>query len=151
MAMSGRQRPIRVLMAVYMALMLPLCCCYTSAWATACCTPRQADTRRSAEGLHDHGHRDHDHQHPEGSQDPGVPAPAHQHGDESCDCGCDGVADRLTSLEASDNLTSSALAVQCSHHQVLRIVRRQLLQIPRSAAIPLPCNSLLQQHCALIV
>ncbi len=148
--MIGKHRLFRLLMAMYMALMIPLCCCFTSVWAAACCAPEQAQLQSHIERSHDHGHHDHDEKHPEGDQDNdhSVPSPEH---DGSCDCGCDDSMDRTAPVKASENFNWSVIAVHSQPYQAPQAIRRFQGLDYRQGDLPPPCNSLFRQHCAHIV
>lgn len=149
--MIGKYRTFRWLMAMYMVLMIPLCCCFSSAWATACCAPDLAQLQSHVEGPHDHGHHDHGEKHPDGGRDNnGKPIPSHEH-DGSCDCGCESSMDRTTPSQASEDLTWSVFAVQLLPHKVQQLTYYFQDLSFRQGAIPPSCNSLLRQHCAQIV
>lgn len=148
--MIGKQSTFRLLMSMYMALMIPLCCCFSSAWAETCCAPEQAQLPSHVEQPHDHGHHDHDEKHPDGNHDNGKPIPSHEH-DGSCDCGCDSSMDRTTPVKASEDLIWSVFAVQLLPHKVLQLTCCFQDLSFRQRAIQPSCNSLLCQHCAQIV
>lgn len=150
--MIGKHRTFRLLMAVYMALMIPLCCCFSSAWADGCCTPEQAELQTSVEQPHDHdhGHHDHDDQQPDGDQDNDDQVPSHDQ-DGSCDCGCDSSMDRPIPTKATENLNWSFVVVQYLPFEILQPSHRFQASYFRKQAYPPTCNSLLRLHCALIV
>ena len=149
--MIGKHRTFQLVMAMYMALMIPLCCCFSSAWADTCCAPEQAPLQSHVDRPHDHGHHDHDEKHPGGNQDNnGKPIPSHEH-DGSCDCLYASSMDRPTSSQASGDLIWSVFAVQLLPHKVQQLTYYFQDLSFRQGAIPPSCNSLLRQHCAQIV
>ena len=148
--MIGKQRTFRLLMVMYMALMIPMCCCFSSAWAAACCVPEQAQEQPHAERPHDHGHHEHDEKHLEGDRDNDEPIPTHED-DGSCDCGCDSSMDRTTPTKVTANPFWSITTVQCLPNEVFQPRQRFQDLCLHQQAFPPTCNSLLRQHCALLV
>ncbi len=142
----------RWVMTGYLAVLLPVCCCYTSALAGPNAPP------------HDHGHHGavgagHQHephhllgqQAPPGHNDPCDPR-SHDHEGE-CDCGCSSGPDVVTPVApgapvASDltfNLEAAVVGV------IDPAPLRHTAIISTPATRHRACTSLLQLHCALIV
>ncbi len=158
-AMIVPHATFRWIMTGYLAVLLPVCCCYTSALAGPNAPPHD-----HAEHVNDHGHHGavvagnhhepHDlqgQQAPPGPNHPCDPE-SHDHGGE-CDCGCSSGPDVFTpgapgASVASDLTINSEVAV-------VGVIDPAPLR--RTAIISTPatrhkaCTSLLQLHCALIV
>ena len=154
--MMGPHGTLRWLFAVYMALLMPLCCCYASS-AVECCTPADESTVRS-QGHHEHEHGErapkhdggHDHQAPADDHyqcDPSCPG----HDNDSCDCGCDNQAHRFFTVEKSAPIDTS---LGFSHVVLPWLTLALSEQVgPNRPATnpPRPPTSLVRMHCALIV
>ena len=156
--MFGHRKTLRWLAAVYMAVLMPFCCCYTSVYAV---DPVPSPSHDHAEPGHDHGRRsaaDAGHRHeshdvhgqqapcgPKHSCDPG----SHDHEGE-CDCGCSSgpAAFTVEAPHAADLAFTSAPAL-------VPIIDsapvRHKVMIRTAALCRKPNTSLLRQHCALIV
>ena len=144
----GPHGTFRWLMAVYIGLLMPMCCCYTSASAGSPATPDSLHDH--AEHVHDHGHpAKHDDQAAGNNHDPDRPGSG-QH-DGSCDCGCVGPDHQAFTVEKPVGLDWTVQAVQPSIGIVLQAPRRSLPLIRSAAPAPRPPTSLLRLHCALVV
>ncbi len=133
----------RWLVAAYMALLMPLCCCYSSALATSSTAPHQHT--QTATG-HDHGH------HAEAR------LPAHHHDqpqpdqpDGPCDCGCSGPDGPVFAIEKTLQLDWTVQALPLSLARVLAVSCWSPPAIQVTAPLARPPDSLLRLHCALIV
>jgi hypothetical protein len=156
--MMGPHGTIRLLFAGYMALLMPLCCCYASV-ATERCAPADESTVRS-QVPHEHDHGEHAHEHDGGHEhqaptddrhkcDPSCPG----HDNGSCDCGCDDPGHRFFTVEkpASIDMTLGFLPVVLPW--LTPPLNEQVRVRPTRPATnpPRPPTSLVRMHCALII
>lgn len=146
--MIGTHRTFQIPMAVFMVLVMPMCCCFSSAWATDCCSPEQAQVQTQIQRSHDHGHHHHDEKNPEGDHDQDKPVPTPEH-DESCDCTCDSTMDRTPTTEVSGNFLWTAVTIQGMPWDSLPLKNSiENYTLRQGTLVPL-CNSLLRQCSAL--
>ena len=143
-------------MAGYLAVLMPMCCCFTSTVAGSPITP-QAPHDHAQHGHRDaagagHHHQPHDsgrgEQAPLGHQHPCDPD-SHEH-DGECECGCSsGPAVFTVDAPVTLHLTFAPPPV------ILSIVDAPLLGKVATIRPPVPRKrsdtSLLQLHCALII
>ena len=155
-AMIGPHGTIRWLLAAYMALMMPLCCCYASVAAESCAPAEESNVQAQMGHEHNHGERapkhdgGHDHQAPADDHhkcDPSCPG----HDDGSCDCGCDNpghhsfTVEKPASIDASIGFSPVVLPLL-----TLALSKQVRINEPATNA-PRPPTSLVRMHCALIV
>ena len=154
--MAVHSGTMRLLLTLYLAFGLPLCCCHLSA-AAACCAPAgQPDaTVIPAADAHAHNGHHHDdaHQHQHGDE-----APADEHApdstipcdhDDSCKCGCDGSRSLL--VEKSVAVDYPVLAVAAVRWiSPITTVHRPSVR-PLAIGATGPPTSLVRMHCALII
>ena len=149
----------RWVMTGYLAVLLPFCCCYTSALAGESTTPGPP---------HDYAEQDHHggasvgHHHEEGQVGDGGYVPfgdddpcnpgSHDHEGE-CDCGCSSGPDVFTpgapGGSAASDLTFNLEAAVVGVIDPAPLRRTAIISTP--ATRHRACTSLLQLHCALIV
>lgn len=154
--MMRQHKAIQWLLAGYLALLMPLCCCYATV-ASECSTPVNESAVRS-QAHHEHEHGEHASKH-DGGHDHQTPTDDHQesnpscpgHDDGSCDCECDNSG--LGSFTVQKPV-SIDVSLGFSH------LVPPLLTIALSAQVcpnepatnpPPPLTSLVHMHCALIV
>lgn len=155
-AMMRLDKTIQWLLAGYLALMMPLCCCYASV-ATECSTPVNESAERS-QAHHEHEHGEHASKH-DGGHDHQAPSDDHNKCDQSCpghdngpcDCECDNsglesfTIQKPASIDALlgfSHLVSPLLTIALSE---------QVGPNEPATKPPLPLTSLMRMHCALIV
>ncbi len=143
----------RWVMTGYLAVLLPVCCCYTSALAGPIAPPHD-----HVNHGHNHGARNHDH----GQQSGNPPAPlgdhhpcdpaTHDHEGE-CDCGCSSGPDVFTlgapGASVASDLTFDLEAAVVGVIDPAPLRHTAIISTP--ATRHRACTSLLQLHCALIV
>ena len=154
--MMGPHGTIRLLLAGYMALLMPLCCCYASSAAECCTRAAESAVRSQAHHEHEHGERapkhdgGHDHQAPaDGHHDCDPSCPGHDEG--SCDCGCDNPGHHSCTVEKPASIDAS---LGFSHVVLPWLALALTKQVgPNRPATnpPRPPTSLVRMHCALIV
>ena len=158
--MIGQQCTIRFLTAAYVAVAMPLCCCYGATFAGERGTPSNVVSQHHHdEPGHDHGRHpgDHDGNHGHsraGQEEPTAPGHDHPQGHDSCDCNCEGSATDVTipPNTAPDAPQLDLAAIQCPY-DFISSHGAKLWSLPmlQCADLPPPCNSLVLQHCALVV
>ncbi len=154
--MMGPHGTVRWLLAGYMALLMPLCCCYASS-AAECCTPADESTVRSqAPHEHDHAERapkhdgGHDHQAPADDQNKCEPTcPGHDN--DSCDCGCDNPGHHSFTVEKSASNDASLGFSLVVLPWLTPLLNEQVRPNTPATNPPRPPTSLVRMHCALIV
>ena len=153
------RKTLRWLTAVYVAVLLPFCCCYTPASARVPVSPEPLQDQ--AEPGHDHDHHGaagtghhrepHDlpgHQAPSGNDHPCDPG-SHDHEGE-CDCGCSSGPAAFT-LDAPPATHLTLTAAGAFVPIIDSFPFGQVSMIQAAAPCNQPNTSLLQLHCALIV
>lgn len=154
--MMGPHGTIRWLLAGYMALLMPLCCCYGSV-APESCEPADESTVHS-QGHHEreHGERaskhdgGHEHQAPADDQHKCDPScPGHDNG--SCDCGCDNPGHRTFAVEKPASIDASLGFSHVVPSWLTRALSEQVRSNRPATCPPRPPTSLVRMHCALIV
>ncbi len=154
--MIGLHRTIQWILAGYLALLMPLCCCFASG-ATERCAPAD-DSNVLSQTVREHDHGELAHQH-DGGHDRQTPADHHDqcdpscpgHDDGSCDCGCDAPGHHAFTIEKSASVDTS---LGFSHVLVpwLTLAPSEQVRPNRPATNPpRPPTSLVRMHCALIV
>lgn len=155
-AMMRQDKTIQWLLAGYLALLMPLCCCYASV-ATECSTPvNESVERAQAHHEQDHGEHaskhegGHDHQEPIDDHNKCDPScPGHDNG--PCDCECDNSGLRSFTIQQP---TSIDALLGFSHLVPTFLTIAFCEQVgPNEPATnpPLRLTSLVRMHCALIV
>ncbi len=154
--MMGPHGTIQLLLAGYMALLMPLCCCYASV-ATECCIPADESAVR-LQARHEHDHGEHAHEHDGGHQhqaptddhhkcDPSCPG----HDEGSCDCGCDNPGHRSFTVEKPASIDASLGLSHVVFPWLTLAVIEQVGPNRPATNPPRPPTSLVRMHCALIV
>ena len=154
--MMGPHGTIQLLLAGYMALMMPLCCCYASS-AAECCTRADESTVR-LQAHHEHDHGEHAHKHDGGHQHQ-TPADDHQkcdpscpgHDNGSCDCGCDNPGHRSFTVEKPASLDMTLGFSPVVLPWLTPRLNEQVRPNRPATNPPRPPTSLVRMHCALIV
>ena len=154
--MMRQHETIQWVLAGYLALMMPLCCCYASV-ATECSTPVNDSTVLS-QAHHEHDHGEHTSKH-NGGHDKQAPAHNHQesnpscpgHDDGSCDCECDNSGLGSFTIQKSVSIDVSLGFSLVVPPWLTIALSEQVRQNKPAANLPLPLTSLVRMHCALIV
>ena len=155
-AMMEPHGTIRWLLAVYMALLMPLCCCYASS-AAECCTPAdESNVQSQTVREHDHGEYAHEH---DGGHDRQTPAEDHDqcdpscpgHDDGSCDCGCDNPGLHSFTVEKPASIDASIGFSLVVLPWLTPRLNEQVRPNRPATNPPRPPTSLVRMHCALIV
>lgn len=154
--MLGLHKTIQWLLVGYLALLMPLCCCFASV-ATECSTPVNESALLS-QVHHEHEHGEHTSKH-DGGHDHQAPADNHQesnpscpgHDDGSCDCECDN-----SGLGSFTVQKPVAIDISLGFSLVVPplptiTLSEQVRPNKPAANLPLPLTSLVRMHCALIV
>ncbi len=144
----------RVLLALYVAFGLPMCCCYLSTVA-ACCTTGSGPGSSDSEFVVAHIHDGHQHDHggelagddPADEQAPDPKTP-YDH-DDSCSCGCDGP--RSPVIEKLVSVDSPVLAVNVFGWIVQDPTAQPPIVAPLARGAYGPPMTLVRMHCALII
>lgn len=144
----------RVLLALYLAFGVPLCCCGISV-AAACCSPASPpDTtvsRSASDHAHDGHHHDHGHHHgdqaPRDDQAPNPTPPCDD--DDSCNCGCDTV--ELLLVKTWITIDNPVLAGTPVRRMSPATTAYRSGVRPLVIGASSPPTSLLRMHCALTI
>lgn len=155
-AMMRLDKTIQWLLAGYIALLMPLCCCYASV-ATECSTPvNESAERAPAHHEHEHGEHasnqdgGHDHQAPNDDHDKCAPScPGHDNG--PCDCECDNSGLRSFTIQQSTSIDALLGFSHVVTHFLTIALSEQVGPNEPATNPPLPLTSLVRMHCALIV
>ncbi len=152
---------LRLIFAGYMALLMPLCCCYASV-ATECCAPADESTVRS-QVRHEHDHGEGSHQHDGRGDDQQTPAdhhrtsdpscPGHDDGsdDGSCDCGCDDPGHGSFTVQTPASIDASLGFSHVVLPWLTPPFNEQVRPNEPATNPPRPPTSLVRLHCALLV
>ena len=129
----------RYLLALIMALWLPVCLCHPS-------DDGQVPALAELPGGHDHGHGD-----PSDSDDHHDGCPGHDQQGTGCDCPqpAASVQKAETTLKAAG--ASAVIAQQPAGRQFLVLAGRSTACTRPTGVVPRPPSSLLRMHCALTV
>ena len=154
--MMGPHGTIQLLLAGYMALLMPLCCCYGSV-APECSAPTGKSTIQS-QTRPEHNHREHAHEH-DGGHEHQAPADDHHkcgtscpgHDDGSCDCGCDNPGHHFFTVEQSVSIDTSLGFSHVVLPWLTLALTKQVGPNRPATSPPHPPTSLVRMHCALIV
>ena len=157
--MLARVPTFRWLLSSYLAVVVPVCCCYTSALAGESTTPgplhdhaEHGQRGAASVGHHHEGGQVGNGGHvPSGDDHPCNPG-SHDHEGE-CDCGCSSGPDVFTpgapGASVASDLTFDLEAAVVGVIDPAQLRHTAIISTP--ATRHRACTSLLQLHCALIV
>ena len=155
-AMMEPHGTIRLLLAGYMAFLMPLCCCYASSASERCAPVDESNVQSQTVREHDHGEHAHEH---DGGHDRQSPADDHDqcdpscpgHDDGSCDCGCDTPGHRFFAVEKPVSIDASLGLSHVVPALLTPALSEQVRPKRPATNPPRPPTSLVRMHCALIV